>query len=112
GNFAMYDVIRTFPNNYDIVTIDLPGAALKFVLDFGQNAKGSGQYILSTPNVTQNDQQQWQIDGQPLDEERTYRVGTTAEIVRDFTTIGARLVETHPLTLQQLLVQELAATFG
>ncbi|MEZ4619034.1 MAG: hypothetical protein R2867_26460 [Caldilineaceae bacterium] len=62
--------------------------------------------------MTQNEEHQWLIDGQPLDEERTYRVGTTAEIVRDFTTIGAQLVETHPLTLQQLLVQELAATFG
>jgi 5'-nucleotidase len=112
GNFTMYDVIRTFPNNYDVVTIDLPGTALKFVLDFGQNAKGSGQYLLSTPNVTQTETQQWLINGQPLEQDRTYRVGTTAEIVRDFTTIGAQLVETHPLTLQQLLVQELTTTFG
>jgi len=112
GNFTMYDVIRTFPNNFGIVTITMSGQALKLVLDFGKKSKGSGQYILSTENITQDTSENWLVNGKHIDEKHHYRIGTTAEVARDFTQIGAKLKQNHSLDLQQLLVQELKKAFG
>lgn len=111
SNFTMYDVIRTFPNNFAIVTVDVPGAALKGILDFGEASAGSGQYILRTENVTKDTDGNWLIDGQPLDTTRTYRAGTTNEAAAGFANFGVTIVETHEMDLQKLLVQQLAVTF-
>jgi len=111
GDFTMYDVIRTFPNNFDIVSIDIPGAGLEFVLNFGEQSAGTGQYILRSQNVTQDNDGNWLIDGEPLVAEQTYRAGTTAEAAAAFVDLGATLVETHDLDLQELLVQQLKNAF-
>ncbi|MEZ4727502.1 MAG: metallophosphoesterase [Caldilineaceae bacterium] len=112
GNFTMYDVIRTFPNNYDIVTIELPGSGLGFLLNFGYSAAGSGQYILTTDNVTRTASGSWAVDGQPLDPARIYRVGTTREAARAFSYFGATTTAKHLVTLQQLLIQQLMNEYG
>jgi len=111
GDFTMYDVIRSFPNNFDIVSADVPGAALKGILSFGEQSAGSGQYILHSDNVTQDDEGGWLIDGEPVEDARMYRAGTTAEAAIGFTDFGVTVAETHDLNLQQLLVQQLNAEF-
>lgn len=112
GNFTMYDVIRTFPNNYDIVTINISGQGLTFLLNFGYNAAGSGQYILTTDNVTRRDDGAWLVDGKPLDPQHIYSVGTTREAARAFSYFGATTVAKHMVTLQQVLIQQLIKQYG
>ncbi|MCB0125127.1 MAG: hypothetical protein KDE58_22885, partial [Caldilineaceae bacterium] len=111
GEFTMYDVIRTFPNNFDIVSVDVPGAALNGILSFGAQSAGSGQFILTTDNVTQDAAGAWLIDGQPVENTRIYRVGTTAEAAAGFANFGVTIAQTHELDLQQLLIQQLQTTF-
>jgi 2',3'-cyclic-nucleotide 2'-phosphodiesterase (5'-nucleotidase family) len=111
GEFTMYDVIRTFPNNFDIVSVDVPGAALNGILAFGKQSAGSGQYILYTDNVTEDATGTWLIDGQPVENGRIYRVGTTAEAAAGFANFGVTIAVTHELDLQELLIQQLHKTF-
>ncbi|MCB0062790.1 MAG: hypothetical protein KDE19_11765 [Caldilineaceae bacterium] len=111
GDFTMYDVIRTFPNNFEIVSVTIPGAALKGILTFGKQSAGSGQFILYTDNVTQDNDGNWLVDGAAIDDAHLYRAGTTAELAAGFAQFGVTITETHDLNLQELLIQQLRVVF-
>ncbi len=111
GDFTMYDVIRTFPNNFDIVAVTIPGAALKGILSFGKQSAGSGQFILYTDNVTQDNEGNWLVDGEAVEDTRIYRAGTTAELAAGFASFGVTVAETYDLNLQELLIQQLRAEY-
>jgi 5'-nucleotidase len=111
GDFTMYDVIRTFPNNFDIVSVTIPGAALKGILSFGKQSAGSGQFILYTDNVTQDNDGNWLVDGEAVEDTRIYRAGTTAELAAGFATFGVTVSEPHDRNLQELLIQQLRTEF-
>jgi 5'-nucleotidase len=111
GAFTEYDVVRTFPNDLAIVSFDIPGAALAGTLDFGAKSAGSGSYLLMTDNVSRGADGQWLLNGQPLDPKHIYRVGASKG-ESFLTKFGAKVVQTHTVTLRQALITQLTTTFG
>ncbi|MBD1847180.1 bifunctional metallophosphatase/5'-nucleotidase [Cyanobacteria bacterium FACHB-63] len=73
GTISQYDIIRILPFGGKVLSVEIPGALLKRVLDQGRANRGSGGY-LQTANVEYNDKTGWQIQGKPLESDRTYKV--------------------------------------
>jgi 5'-nucleotidase len=77
GPITQYDVIRVMPFGNKAVRVEMKGTLLQDVLDAGAANQGTGGY-LQTANVEWDPAaSNWQINGEVLDPERTYRVATT-----------------------------------
>ena len=72
GPISQYDVIRMLPFGGAIVSVEMKGELLQKVLDQGLKNRGSGGF-LQTDGVDRSDRG-WQIQGQPLQPDRWYRV--------------------------------------
>ncbi len=79
GTLIEYDVIRILPFGGDIVSVDMKGSLLDSVLTQGVANRGTGGF-LHHANVTQQ-AGAWQVNGQPIEPARTYRVATDAFLV-------------------------------
>jgi 5'-nucleotidase / UDP-sugar diphosphatase len=77
GPIRQYDVLRVLPFGGNMVLAEMKGTLLTKVLDIGQSNSGSGGY-LQTANISRSPQGTWQINGQPIDPNRTYRIATSA----------------------------------
>lgn len=77
GPIRQYDVLRILPFGGNTVLADMKGSLLTKVLDIGQSNRGIGGY-LQTANISRSPQGAWQIQGQPIDANRTYRIATAA----------------------------------
>lgn len=73
GRITQYDVIRMLPFGGKVLAVEMSGELLQRVLNQGQANRGGGGY-LQTANVTQDAPGQWQIQGQPLQGDRRYKV--------------------------------------
>ena len=77
GPIRQYDVLRILPFGGNMVLAEMKGSLLSKVLDIGQSNRGIGGY-LQTANITRSAQGAWQIQGQPIDPNRNYRIATAA----------------------------------
>ena len=111
GEFTRYDILRTFPLNTQLMTLDIPGLALKTILTNGETAKGTGYYILKTENVTQASDNSWLIDGKALDTQKTYRVGGDFAVEANFKSLGVIVVEKHKIFASDALAKQLAKDY-
>jgi homoserine kinase len=66
---------------------------------------------LYTDNVTQDNDGNWLVDGEAVEDTRIYRAGTTAELAAGFATFGVTVSEPHDRNLQELLIQQLRTEF-
>jgi 5'-nucleotidase/UDP-sugar diphosphatase len=73
GKISQYDVIRILPFGGTVLLVEMPGTLLKRVLDQGKANRGTGGY-LQTAKVGYDEKTGWQIQGQPLQLNRNYRV--------------------------------------
>lgn len=73
GSVTQYDVIRILPFGGKVLTVDIKGSLLSRALDQGLANRGKGGF-LQTSNVSQGGGG-WTVGGQPLDPDRTYRIG-------------------------------------
>ncbi|MBW4541160.1 MAG: bifunctional metallophosphatase/5'-nucleotidase [Myxacorys chilensis ATA2-1-KO14] len=73
GAISQYDVIRILPFGGKVLSVEMPGDLLKRVLDQGKANRGTGGY-LQTANVQYDEKTGWQIQKQPLQTNRNYRV--------------------------------------
>lgn len=73
GAISQYDVIRILPFGGKVLSVEMPGDLLKRVLDQGKANRGTGGY-LQTANVQYDEKTGWQIQEQPLQTNRNYRV--------------------------------------
>jgi len=80
GPIREYDLIRILPFGGDAVVVTMTGALLKRVLDQGVANRGSGGY-LAHHRVTGGPESGWQVNGQPLEDARSYRVALTDFLV-------------------------------
>jgi 5'-nucleotidase/UDP-sugar diphosphatase len=73
GKISQYDVIRILPFGGKVLLVEMPGTLLKRVLEQGKANRGTGGY-LQTAKVDYDEKTGWQIQGQPLQPNRNYRV--------------------------------------
>lgn len=74
GPVTQYDVLRILPFGGKVLTADIKGSLLSRALDQGLANRGKGGF-LQTTHVSQNGSGGWMVGGQPLDPNRTYRIG-------------------------------------
>ena len=82
GDILAIDWFRTLPFGGQLWEVDIRGSLLKKVLDLGLENKGTGGY-LQWHGVKPAGQGAWLIDGQPLEESKTYHI-----ILNDFLLSG------------------------
>lgn len=82
GTITQYDIIRILPFGGTVLAVEMTGELLQRVLEQGKANRGSGGY-LQTANVTYDAAKGWQIQGQPLQAQRPYKVA-----INDFLVSG------------------------
>jgi 5'-nucleotidase / UDP-sugar diphosphatase len=73
GQVTQYDVIRVLPFPGKILTVSIQGNLLQKALSQASNHRSKGSFLQTTSNVTRENNQ-WMIDGIPLDPDKFYRV--------------------------------------
>ncbi len=120
GPFTEYDAIRVLPFGGEVVTVTMPGALLRRVLEQGLANVGTGGF-LQTAGIGHQPDGTWTVAGAPLDPDRTYAVATSDFLVSGRETgLDYLDVETNPdLTLvgthgdvRRALLDELVRVYG
>jgi 5'-nucleotidase len=75
GPLSEYDVMRILPFGGKVVRLMLHGSLLRSVLDIGRENIGSGGYLHVHGAARRDDE--WLVQGKPLDPDARYRVATT-----------------------------------
>lgn len=73
GNITAFDVVRIFPLNGKLSVLNTPGSIAKFLLDLGERSSGTGGYM-QTANITKDEKGAWLIKGEPIVDDRTYKI--------------------------------------
>lgn len=120
GPFTEYDAIRVLPFGGEVVTVRLPGALLRRVLEQGLANVGTGGY-LQTAAIDRQPDGTWAVAGAPLDPDRTYTVATSDFLISgretglDYfnaeTNPDLELVGTHG-DVRRALLDELVRVYG
>ena len=79
GPFTEYDAIRVLPFGGDVVTVELSGADLARLLEQGEANAGTGGYLQRSG--VERTASGWQIAGDALAPDRTYRIATSDFLV-------------------------------
>ena len=80
GTLIEYDIIRVLPFGGDVESVDMKGSLLDSVLTQGVANAGTGGFLHHAGVSGQAGQ--WQVNGQPIDAQRTYRVATSDFLVK------------------------------
>lgn len=80
GPVTEYDVIRVLPFGGTVLTVDITGATLDSVLTQGLANRGTGGF-LHAHGAEPLEGGGWLVGGQPLDDDRTYRMTTSDFLV-------------------------------
>ena len=75
GPISEYDVIRILPFGGNAVRLTLRGSLLRSILDIGRENVGSGGYLHVHGAVRRDNE--WVVQGKPLDPDARYRVAMT-----------------------------------
>ena len=94
GPVTEYDIIRVLPFGGKVARATFEGALLARVLDVGLQNQGTGGY-LQTSGV-KRDQNQWFVQGKPLDPAAQYRVAITDFLLTGGETNLGFLTNTNP----------------
>lgn len=92
SNVTEFDSVRTFPMDGEIVSVQMKGSGIKGLLDTGQTKKGAGDFVLYSDNITHEKDGKWLVNGKPLDENKTYLVGTFSLLVGIYSKSSGLLV--------------------
>lgn len=71
-----YDILRILPFGGDVSLLEMEGSLLSRALNQGLANRGKGGY-LQWANITHNNDQ-WQINGKPLEDNRKYKIAVTS----------------------------------
>lgn len=74
GPITEYDVIRIMPFGGKVMDVEMKGSLLQDVLDAGEANQGRGGYLQKANVEWDPAASNWQINGAPLDAEKSYRV--------------------------------------
>jgi len=81
GEISQFDIVRTLPFGGKVLKVEIKGALLEKVLETGLQNQGSGGYLQRYKLDKKGED--WQVAGQPLEEDRIYTVAIT-----DFLLLG------------------------
>lgn len=84
GDIVALDWFRAMPFGGSIYDVSIKGDLLKKVLDYGEAHKGKGSYLQRSKNIVQGDDGQWFINGEYLDERKTYRMITSDYLLKGY----------------------------
>lgn len=73
GDITALDIVRIFPLNMKLSALNLPGRLLKLLLTAADKAKGTGSF-LAYANISCDASGTWQINGEPMVDDRIYKV--------------------------------------
>lgn len=82
GELTSKDIFRIMPFGGSIYRVEMTGELLIEVLDFGENAEGTGAY-LQRNNIEKNSIGQWMIDNELINESEIYKIA-----LNDFLMLG------------------------
>jgi 5'-nucleotidase len=102
GSITEYDLIRTMPFGGKVMTAQMQGRLLQQVLDAGKANSGRGGYLQKAQVQWEATTKTWQIQGTPLQTDKTYGVA-----INDFLLSGREIgLEFLSRTHADLRVQE------
>lgn len=82
GDVTSKDIFRVLPFGGSVFKVDMTGELLEKVLDYGENAVGTGAY-LQRYNLVKNANGKWLIGNQPIDKNKVYNIA-----MNDFLMMG------------------------
>lgn len=94
GPVTEYDVIRILPFGGRVTRATIEGSLLKSVLDTGMTNRGTGGYLHA--RGVARDQDQWMIQGKPLDVSARYTIAMTDFLISGAETNLGFLTRTNP----------------
>lgn len=80
GQIVAIDIFRALPFGGSVYDVEMKGSLLKGVLRYSDQHKGDGAY-LQTSGIAKNGED-WQINGQAIDDARYYRIAITDFLLR------------------------------
>ena len=82
GDLTSKDVFRIMPFGGSIYIVEMTGSLLTEVLEFGENASGTGAY-LQRYNLSKHNSGQWLLGGKLIDSNKVYKIA-----LNDFLMLG------------------------
>lgn len=73
GDITSTDIFRILPFGGSVLKVDIKGKLLNEVLEYGKSNAGEGAY-LQRYNLSQNENDEWQIGGKTISENTTYTI--------------------------------------
>lgn len=121
GTVTQYDVLRVLPFPGKVVTVEIEGSLLTRALEQGSKSQLDGSYLQTTANVT-SENNQWSLDGTPIDSSKTYRIAMNDFLAKgnekplSYLNInepgsGIELVDTHQ-DVRQAVIESLKARYS
>ena len=82
GNITGIDIFRVLPFGGGMLEIDIKGKLLNDVLNYGQNAAGTGAYLQRYNAVLKDGK--WLVNGKPVKVQKTYHVAISDYLIKGF----------------------------
>ncbi|CAL2086176.1 2',3'-cyclic-nucleotide 2'-phosphodiesterase (5'-nucleotidase family) [Tenacibaculum sp. 190524A05c] len=83
GDISAIDIFRVLPYGGEVLKVKLKGSLLNEVLDYGENASGTGAY-LQRYNIKKSDKNEWLIQNEKILDDKIYIVATSDYLLKGF----------------------------
>ena len=84
GAITGVDIFRVLPFGGGINKVDMTGALLEKVLNYGRLKAGTGAYLQLFNATYNSEQKEWSISGKPIESNKTYKVALTDYLLLGF----------------------------
>ncbi|MAP53499.1 MAG: bifunctional metallophosphatase/5'-nucleotidase [Altibacter sp.] len=83
GDVTSLDIFRVLPFGGNVVKVDMEGALLLEVLDYGKASGGTGAY-LQRYNISESTSGGWLLGGEAIDEDKTYTIAFSDFLLKGY----------------------------